>query len=181
MPDMAVTLDRIPPQNLEAEVSVLGAVLQETGALLKALEILQPADFYREAHRKIFDACRSLFERNEPVDLVTLANELMQRKVLEEVGGASYLASLVDSVPTAANAAYHARIVKDKAILSALIQKATAVVTRAYADTEDVGIVLDWAEQQIFEISQEKSSRSFVPLKSILKGTFELIEKLYER
>jgi replicative DNA helicase len=181
MPDTAVTLDRIPPQNLEAEVSVLGAVLQETGALLKALEILQPADFYREAHRKIFDACRSLFERNEPVDLVTLANELMQRKVLEEVGGASYLASLVDSVPTAANAAYHARIVKDKAILSALIQKATAVVTRAYADTEDVGIVLDWAEQQIFEISQEKSSRSFVPLKSILKGTFELIEKLYER
>ena len=181
MPDTAVTLDRIPPQNLEAEVSVLGAVLQESGALLKALEILQPADFYREAHRKIFDACRSLFERNEPVDLVTLANELMQRKVLEEVGGASYLASLVDSVPTAANAAYHARIVKDKAILSALIQKATAVVTRAYADTEDVGIVLDWAEQQIFEISQEKSSRSFVPLKSILKGTFELIEKLYER
>jgi replicative DNA helicase len=181
MSDTAVALDRIPPQNLEAEVSVLGAVLQESGALLKAMETLRPGDFYKEAHRKIFAACVELFERNEPVDLVTLANELMQRKVLEEVGGASYLASLVDSVPTAANAAYHARIVKDKAILSALIQKATAVVTRAYADTDDVGIVLDWAEQQIFEISQEKSSRSFVPLKSILKGTFELIETLYER
>ncbi|MCX5736631.1 MAG: replicative DNA helicase [candidate division NC10 bacterium] len=181
MSDTTVALDRIPPQNLEAEVSVLGAVLQESGALLKAMEILRPGDFYKEAHRKIFAACVELFERNEPVDLVTLANELMQRKVLEEVGGASYLASLVDSVPTAANAAYHARIVKDKAILSALIQKATAVVTRAYADTDDVGIVLDWAEQQIFEISQEKSSRSFVPLKSILKGTFELIETLYER
>ena len=145
------------------------------------METLRPGDFYKEAHRKIFAACVELFERNEPVDLVTLANELMQRKVLEEVGGASYLASLVDSVPTAANAAYHARIVKDKAILSALIEKATAVVTRAYADTDDVGIVLDWAEQQIFEISQEKSSRSFIPLKSILKGTFELIETLYER
>ena len=181
MSDTTVALDRIPPQNLEAEVSVLGAVLQESGALLKAMETLRPGDFYKEAHRKIFAACVELFERNEPVDLVTLANELMQRKVLEEVGGASYLASLVDSVPTAANAAYHARIVKDKAILSALIQKATAVVTRAYADTDDVGIVLDWAEQQIFEISQEKSSRSFVPLKSILKGTFELIETLYER
>src|SRR5512147_2105155 len=168
MPEAAVASDRIPPQNLEAEVSVLGAVLQETGALLKAMELLRPVDFYKEAHRKIFAACVELFEKNEPVDLVTLANELMRRKVLEEVGGASYLASLVDAVPTAANVAHHARIVKDKALLSALIQKATAVVGRAYADTEDVDEVLDWAEQQIFEISQEKISRSFVPVKSIL-------------
>ena len=98
MPETAVASDRIPPQNLEAEVSVLGAVLQETGALLKAMELLRPADFYKEAHRKIFAACVELFEKNEPVDLVTLANELMRRKVLDEVGGASYLASLVDAV-----------------------------------------------------------------------------------
>ncbi len=181
MAEPVVTSDRIPPQNLEAEVSVLGAVLQDPAALLKAMEVLRAGDFYKEAHRKIFSACVDLFERNEPVDLVTMANELMRKKQLEEVGGASYLSGLVDAVPTAANAAYHARIVKDKALLYALIQKGTAVVSRAYADKEDVDDVLDWAEQQIFEISQDKISRSFVPVKSVLKGTFQLIEKLYDR
>ena len=181
MPEPAVSSDRIPPQNLEAEVSVLGAALQDPAALLKAMEILRPGDFYKEAHRKIFRASLDLFERNEPVDLVTAANELMRRKELEEVGGATYLASLVDAVPTAANVAHHARIVKDKAVLYALIQKATAVVSRAYADKDDVDEVLDWAEQQIFEISQDKVSRAFVPVKSVLKGTFQAIEKLYDR
>ncbi len=180
MPNATITSDRIPPQNLEAEISVLGAVLQEPGALLRAMEVLRPADFYKEAHRKIFGACVDLFEKSEPVDLVTLANELMRRKQLEEVGGATYLAGLVDQVPTAANVGHHARIVKDKALLQALIQKATAVVSRAYADTDDVDVVLDWAEQQIFEISQDKISRSFVPVKHVLKGTFQLIEKLYD-
>jgi len=181
MPEPAVITDRIPPQNLEAEISVLGGVLQDPGALLKAMEVLRPADFYKAAHRKIFSASVDLFDRNEPVDLVTVANELMRRKQLEEVGGATALSALVDAVPTAANVAYHARIVKDKALLYALIQKATAVVSRAYADKEDVDEVLDWAEQQIFEISQDKVSRSFVPVKSVLKGTFQLIEKLYDR
>jgi len=181
MPEPAVASDRIPPQNIEAEISVLGGILQDPQALLKAMEVLRPADFYKEAHRKIFSACIDLFERNEPVDLVTLANELMRRKQLEEVGGSSVLSALVDAVPTAANVAYHARIVKDKAVLYALIQKATAVVSRAYADKDDVDEVLDWAEQQIFEISQDKVSRSFVPVKSVLKGTFQLIEKLYDR
>ncbi len=181
MPESAVASDRIPPQNIEAEISVLGAVLQDPAALLKALEVLRPADFYKEAHRKIFSGCIDLFDRNEPVDLVTLANELMRRKQLEEVGGASTLSALVDAVPTAANVGYHARIVKDKALLYALIQKATAVVSRAYADQDDVDEVLDWAEQQIFELSQDKISRSFVPVKSVLKGTFQLIEKLYDR
>jgi replicative DNA helicase len=181
MPELAVRSDRIPPQNLEAEISVLGAVLQDPGALLKAMEVLRPEDFYKEAHRKIFRACVELFERNEPVDLVTLANELMRRKHLDEVGGASQLSALVDAVPTAANVAHHARVVKDKAVLNALIQKATAVVSKAYADTDDTDQLLDWAEQQIFEISQDKVSRSFFPVKSILKGTFQLIEKLYDR
>jgi replicative DNA helicase len=181
MSEPAVISDRIPPQNLEAEISVLGAVLQDPGALLKAMEVLRPADFYKEVHRKIFGACMDLFERSEPVDLVTVANELMRRRQFEEIGGASALSALVDAVPTAANVAYHSRIVKDKALLYALIQKATAVVSRAYADRDDVDEVLDWAEQQIFEISQDKVSRSFVPVKSVLKGTFQLIEKLYDR
>ncbi|HWU40932.1 MAG TPA: replicative DNA helicase [Candidatus Acidoferrum sp.] len=181
MPESVVTSDRIPPQNIEAEISVLGAVLQDPAALLKSMEVLRPADFYKEAHRKIFTACIDLFDRNEPVDLVTLANELMRRKQLEEVGGGSALSALVDAVPTAANVGYHARIVKDKALLYSLIQKGTAIVSRAYADRDDVDEVLDWAEQQIFEISQDKVSRSFVPVKSVLKGTFQLIEKLYDR
>ncbi len=181
MPEPAIASDRIPPQNIEAEISVLGGILQDPQALLKAMEVLRPADFYKEAHRKIFSACIDLFDRNEPVDLVTLANELMRRQHLEEVGGSSALSALVDAVPTAANVAYHARIVKDKALLYSLIQKATAVVSRAYADKDDVDEVLDWAEQQIFEISQDKVSRSFVPVKSVLKGTFQLIEKLYDR
>ena len=181
MPEAVVTSDRIPPQNLEAEISVLGAVLQDPQALLKATEILRPEHFYKEAHRKIFGVCEELFKRSEPVDLVTVANELMRRKQLEEVGGASTLSTLVDAVPTAANVAHHARIVKDKALLYALIQKGTAVVSRAYADTDNVDEVLDWAEQQIFELSQDKISRSFVPVKGVLKGTFQLIEKLYDR
>jgi replicative DNA helicase len=181
MPELAARSERIPPQNLEAEISVLGAVLQDPGALLKAMEVLRPEDFYKEAHRKIFRACKDLFERNEPVDLVTLANELMRRKQIDEVGGASQLSSLVDAVPTAANVTYHARVVKDKAVLNALIEKATAVVSKAFADSEDTDQLLDWAEQQIFEISQDKVSRSFLPVKSILKGTFQLIEKLYDR
>ena len=181
MPEPAITSDRIPPQNIEAEISVLGAILQEQEAFLKALEILKPADFYKEAHRKIFDACAGLFEKNEPVDLVTLANELMRRQQLEVVGGTTYLASLVDSVPTAANASHHARIVKDKALLRNLMHKATAVVGQAYADTEDVDKVLDWAEQQIFEISQDKIGRSFLSIRQLMKGTIEYIEKLYER
>ena len=177
----ALAFDRIPPQNLEAEVAVLGAILQDQNALLKAMESLRAPDFYKEAHRKIYGACLDLFERSDAVDLVTVANELMRRKQLEEIGGASYLAGLVDAVPSAANVAHHARIVKDKALLQALIQKGTAVVSRAYSDTEDVDEVLDWAEQQIFEISQDKMSRSFIPVRNLLKGTIEYIEKLYER
>jgi len=173
--------DRVPPQNLEAEVSVLGAVLQDPQALLKAMEVLRASDFYKEAHRKVFDACLGLFERSEAVDLVTVANELLRRKWLDEVGGAAGLAALVDAVPTAANVGYHARIVKDKALLRSLIEKGTAVVSRAYADADDVDEILDWGEQQIFEISQDKTSRSFVPVRSLLKGTIEYIERLYER
>jgi replicative DNA helicase len=181
MANTAPGFDRIPPQNLEAEVSVLGAVLQDPGALLKAMELLRAPDFYKEVHRKVFDVCLNLFERSEAVDLVTVANELLRRKQLEEVGGAAALAALVDAVPTAANVAHHARIVKDKALLRALIEKGTAVVSRAYADTEDVDQLLDWGEQQIFEISQDKMSRSFVPVRNLLKGTIEYIERLYER
>ncbi|MBI3003573.1 MAG: replicative DNA helicase [candidate division NC10 bacterium] len=173
--------DRIPPQNLEAEVAVLGALLQDSEALLKAIDALRPDHFYREAHRRVFDAALALFARNEPVDLITLTDELRRRGELEGVGGPAALAALVEAVPTAANVAYHARIVRDKALLRHLIATATEVVGMGYEDVESVDEVLDLAERRIFEISQDKVSRAFVPVKDILKGTFEHIERLYER
>ncbi|HEV8663522.1 MAG TPA: replicative DNA helicase [Candidatus Methylomirabilis sp.] len=173
--------DRIPPQNLEAEVAVLGAILQESDALLKAIDALRPDHFYRDAHRRIFNAALTLFGRSEPVDLVTLTDELRRRNELEAVGGAAALAALLEAVPTAANVTYHARIVRDKALLRQLIGTATELVGMGYEDAESVDEVLDLAEKRIFEISEDKVSRAFIPVKDILKGTFEHIERLYER
>ena len=162
-------------------MSVLGAILQSSEAFLKCLELLRPDHFYRDAHRKIFAAAQGLFARSEPVDLITATNELRRRNELEEVGSAAYLASLVEAVPTAANVSYHARIIRDKALLRQLIDVATGIVGLGYADQEEAEQVLEEAEQQIFEISEERVRRSFLPLKSILKDAFEQVERLYDR
>jgi len=173
--------ERVPPHNLEAEMSVLGAILQSNEAFLKCLELLRPEHFYRDAHRKIYSAAHGLFWRSEPVDLITLTNELRRRGELEDVGSSAFLTSLVEAVATAANVSYHARIVRDKALLRQLIEVATGVVGLGYADHEDAEQVLEQAEQRIFEISQDRIRRSFVALKSILKDTFEQVERLFER
>ena len=174
-------LDRLPPQNEEAEISVLGAILQDSNALLVCLDMLQPEDFYKRAHQKIYAACQTIFERQVAIDLVTMANELMRVKALEEVGGASYLASLVDAVPTAANITHHANIVKSKAILRTLITKGTGVVSKAYADSEDVTEIVEWAEQQIFAVGEQRIGGRFLPVRAHLKETLDLIEKLYHK
>lgn len=173
--------ERVPPQNLEAEMSVLGAVLQSNEAFMKCLELLRPEQFYRDAHRKIFAAASGLFGRGEPVDLITITNELRRRGELDEVGSSAFLASLVDAVPTGANVAYHARIVRDKALLRQLIAVATDIVGLGFADQEEADQVLEQAEQQIFELSEDRVRRAFLPLKSILKDTFEQVEKLFDR
>lgn len=173
--------ERVPPQNLEAEMSVLGAILQSHEAFLKCLELLRPEQFYRDAHRKIFAAASGLFGRGEPVDLITITNELRRRGELDEVGSAAFLASLVEAVPTAANVTYHARIVRNKALLRQLISVATDIVGLGYADQEEADQVLERAEQQIFELSEDRVRRAFLPLKAILKDTFEQVEKLYDR
>jgi replicative DNA helicase len=174
-------LEKVPPQNLEAEVAVIGAILQENEAIHRAIETLRKDDFYREAHRKIYEACLVLFERNESIDLITLSNELQKRRELEEVGGASYLTYLVDSVPTAANIGHHAKIIRDKAILRDLIFTSTSIVQSSFEAEEEVDDILDEAEKRIFGISQHRFSYSLTPLRSVLKGSFELIERLYER
>lgn len=175
------TLYRLPPQNLEAEQSVLGAVLLDNVALPKVLEILTQNDFYKESHKAIFEAVISLFERSEPVDLVTLTNTLKEKGGIEKAGGASYLASLVDSVPTAANVASYARIVKEKAMLRELITAATGIVEEARTHTGRVEELLDRAEKAIFEIVEQKSKKSYFSMKEILKETFRYIEAKYEK
>ena len=171
---------RLPPQSLEGEMSVLGGVLLENEALNKALEILRPDDFYRDSHRKIFSALIDLSNRGEPADLVTLTAALQQQGALEAVGGSSYLATLVDYVPTAANITYYCKLVKEKAISRHLIRVATEIATRGYEGGE-VEKSLDWAEKSIFEITGMKTRPSYFATRDILKDTFKTIEKLFER
>ncbi len=181
MNEIGDAIGKVPPQNTDAEQSVLGGILIENEALNKVVEILNSDDFYREAHRKIFRSMIALSEKNEPSDLITLTNELKYQNLLEEIGGASYLTSLIDSVPTAANIEYYAKIVKEKSILRRLIQAATEIVTQSYEDRGDVDTFLDDAERLIFGISEHRVKPSFYPFKDIIKESFKTIEKLYEK
>jgi replicative DNA helicase len=174
-------LGKVPPQNLEAEQAVLGAILIDNASLNKALEIIHPDDFYRDSHRRIFSAILDLNERNEVVDLITLTDQLRSKSELEGVGGATYLSTLVNSIPTAANIRQHSRIIHEKAILRNLIAVATDIVGQGYDDTGRVEELLDFAERSVFGISEKKLKPSFVPVKEIIKGSFETIERLYEK
>ena len=171
---------RLPPQNLEAEMSVLGGVLLENEALLRALEVLRPEDFYREAHGTIFEALIILSERNEPADLVTLTSLLKERSALDAVGGSSYLGTLVTYVPTAANIVYYCRLVKEAAIARELIRVATEIAGRGFEGGEMEG-TLDWAEHAIYEIANKKSRPSFYSTREIVKDAITAIERLYNR
>ena len=181
MKDIDTSIHRLPPQNLEAEQSILGGILLDNHALNSVLEILTHKDFYSEAHRKVFAAIVSLSDRNEPCDLITLSSILKDKKQLDSVGGAAYLASLVDNVPSAANIAHYSKIVKEKAILRRLIGAATEILSHSYDTGAEVDDVLDKAEHAIFEISENKIRPAFFPIKSIIKDSFKTIEKLYER
>jgi replicative DNA helicase len=172
---------KLPPQNLEAEQSILGGILIENEAINRVTEILDPDDFYRDAHRKIFNALINLSERDEPADLITLTNELRKIDQLDSIGGASYLASLIDSVPTAANIEYYAKIVKEKSILRKVIQTSTEIITQGYEDRGDVEGFLDEAERAIFEISEKRVRPSFYSIRDIVKESFKTIERLFQK
>lgn len=173
-------LQKVPPHNIEAEQSILSAILIENNTLPEVLEILSDQDFYREAHRKIFKAMVELFEKNEPADLVTLTNLLKERGQLGSLGGASYLAELVDAVPMAVNAAHYAKIVQEKASLRRLIEQAAAITSRCFEDKGDVEEILDFAERSIFDISENKIKPSFYVLGDILTDTYKAVEEAYE-
>ncbi len=170
-------IERLPPQNLDAERSVLGGILLDNAAFHKISEILQSGDFYRDAHRKLFEAMVRLQERNEPVDLITLNQELQSMGTLQEVGGAAYLASLSDLVPTAANVAYYAKIVKDKSILRQVIEATTRIAGEGYDGSDDVIQFLDRAEQTILEISRKQRRAGFLPLRDVLQQSMRSIEE----
>lgn len=167
----------LPPQNLEAEESILSAVLIDNDTLLEVLDVLAPEDFYKSAHQKIFAAVAELFNRNEPADLVTLSNILRAQNRLEEIGGATYLARLVDTVPLAVNAQHYAKIVHDKACLRRLIEKSNAIARRCFEDSDDVDNVIDFAESSIFEISENKIKPSFYHIGKIIEDNIDALEE----
>ncbi|BBH23411.1 replicative DNA helicase [Paenibacillus baekrokdamisoli] len=171
--------DRVPPQNVEAEQAVLGAILLQSEALITSMERLRNEDFYNSAHQLIFEAMVELGEASQPIDLVTLTAYLQDRHQLEEIGGVSYLARLANSVPTAANVDYYAQIVEEKSMLRRLIRTATNIVSNGYAGENEVGILLSEAEQRIMELSNRRSSTGFVSIRDVLMEVFEKVELLY--
>ncbi|MCD1261824.1 replicative DNA helicase [Paenibacillus athensensis] len=172
-------LDRVPPQNIEAEQAVLGAILLNGEALITAMERVTSDDFYRGSHQRIFEAMVELAEEDEPVDLITLTSRLANKQQLEDVGGVTYLSELANAVPTAANVDYYAAIVEEKSMLRRLIRTATQIVSNGYASADDIGLLLSDAEQRIMEISQRRSSTGFVSIRDVLMDVFERVEFLY--
>lgn len=172
---------RLPPQNLDAEQSVLGAILLDNTALSRALEIVTEDDFYRNTHRILYRAMIELSERNEVVDQITLTEHLKSQGQLETIGGAAYVAELVQVIPSASNIRYHGKIVKDKALLRGLIRTATDVVTRGYGEEGQTEDLLEFAEREIFRLAQGKLGHSFIPVNQIIKESIEIVDRLYNR
>ena len=167
----------LPPQNIEAEESIISAILIDNNALLDVIEILAPEDFYRTAHKKIYAAIIDLFDKNEPIDSVTVANRLKEKGQLEEIGGISYLSRLLDIAPPAVNAPHYAKIVHDKASLRRLIEKANAIVKRCFKEQGNADEVIDFAESAIFEITENKSQQAFYPISKLILGNIETLEE----
>lgn len=181
MPRVKELIDKIPPQNNEAELAVLGSMLLDRDAISHAVELLSSSYFYREAHDKIYSTIVKLYDTNKPVDIVTLIDELRNTGNLELVGGSSYIASITSSIPTAANIGHYARIVREKAILRNLISTATQIVSESFDGASTVDELLDKAERMIFEITADKVETKFSPIKDVIKTSIEKIDNLYQR
>src|SRR5512146_732371 len=172
---------RIPPHNLDAERAVLGAVLLEgREALPRVVEVLRASDFYTEAHRTMYDSMLRLFDRGEPIDLMTLSEELRRTDQLQFVGGPAALALLVEQASIAAHLGSYTAIVRDMAVLRELIQTSTHIITQAFDAKEDVQALVDEAEKRIFGLAERRLEGSAVPVRNILGDTFKYIERLYE-
>ena len=173
--------ERTLPHNLEAERSVLGAILVHNDAFNLAVQVITPADFYRDAHRRIFDSMISLNERNQAIDFVTLKEELSRAGEIDAVGGPAYISSLADGVPRATNVEYYSRIVKEKATLRNLIYAANKILTNAYEADQESDLILDEAESAIFAVADDRLKAGFVPMRDLVKESFPKIEQLFEQ
>ena len=170
-------LGKLPPQNTDAEEALLSAILIDNSIINDVVEILSDEDFYRSKHQVIFRSIVELFENNEPVDLVTLTNQLKKSDKLEEIGGASFLSKLIDEVPLAVNARHYAKIIHDKASLRELIKNGYAIIKRSLKEAEDVENIIDFAESCIFKISEKKIIPAFYQVRNLLDGGFDTIER----
>jgi replicative DNA helicase len=173
--------ERIPPQDLIAEQSVIGSMLLEKNAVSRIVSLLHADSFYRDAHRYIFEAILELFDRGEPIDLVTVTDSLRKAGKLEQVGGSVYVADLLNSVPTAANVEHYAKIVEEKSVLRRLIEAGTKIVGEAFNEPEDVDQVLDQAEKSIFDIALNRASQGFHKIDSVIKNVLDKIDSLYDK
>ena len=177
---IATSLDRVPPQNLDAEQGVLGSMLLDRDAIARVVELIRAEDFYRDAHRRIFESMTDLFERGEPVDLITVTDRLRDKGQLDDVGGAAYVTSLLNSVPTAANVEYYSRIVLQKSMLRQLISAGTQIAQMGFEANQDVELLVDQAEKLVFSIANRKLIQEFLPIREILKESFERIDRRYQ-
>lgn len=171
---------RVPPQNLEAEQSVLGSLMLDKDAIIKVADLVRPGDFYKNDHDRIYEAMLELYEDREPIDVLSLANRLEEKGQLDAVGGSAYLASLVSAVPSAANVSHYAKVVQKKSLLRRLITAAAEIVEMGYNEEEDVQKVLDDAEQKLFGVSQKFVKQDFVPINTILEDAFNRIDELHK-
>lgn len=177
-----LNIDKLPPQNLEAEQSVLGALILDNEALPKAMEILSgDEDFYKDSHRRIYRAMLGLFNRGEPIDIITLSEYLQKNNELDSIGGIAYLSFLANSILTAANIRHHAKIVREKALLRRLLSASTHIITKVYDNDLDADEMVDYAEKIIFDIAEDRIKTSFSSMKDVIKDTFLVIDQLYER
>lgn len=170
-------IGRIPPHSIEAEQSVLGAMIVNKESINTALEIIRPVDFYKEANREIYEAIIVLFNRNEPVDLITLSEELKRRGNLENIGGITYIANLSSSVAATANTKYYCKIVEEKSILRRLISSSEEIMTKAFEDNEEINAIIEKAEKNIFDITQGSHKQGFAPINEVLLSSFAQIEE----
>ncbi|MDD5408549.1 MAG: replicative DNA helicase [Candidatus Omnitrophica bacterium] len=175
-----LNLDKLPPQNLDAEMAVLGSMLLDEEAVSVAVEKLDAGCFYKDTHRKIFQTISDLYNANKAVDLITLADALRKDNSLDEIGGASFLTSLANAVPTAANINHYAGIVREKYILRSLINNSTKIITVCHESEGNIAEVVDTAERLIFEVSERKNQGTYQHLKEIVKDSIETIDRLYQ-
>ena len=181
MKESDLKLDKLPPQNIEAEQSVLGAILLDNNALYSSFELITPEDFYKDSHKKIFIAMTELLEKNEPIDLITLTDHLRKKDHLDTIGGVQYLTSLTSMIPTSANVRFHSKIVREKSMVRGLLRSVTDIARNVYETDQDAEELIDYAEKTIFDLSERRISPSFSVLKDVIKDSFQMIEQLYDK